>query len=183
MKNEPTPARADGTIAHRPTQPEQATTSLPSEVKLRDPAHHEPGQSLVTRRAISQIVRAAVSSSYGVTGLADDDLFQRVLARLGIRRPGVLVRLSGGLQVELRILVAAGVPIAEVARQVDSAVRYSVRRATGREIGSVTIHVGGLRFEAAPMPRPMSAPASIDARDGSAAADPGVGPVPGSDAA
>jgi uncharacterized alkaline shock family protein YloU len=128
-------------------------------------------------------VRAAVSSSYGVTGLADDDLVQRVLARLGIRPPGVLVRLSGGIQVELRILVAAGVPIAEIARQVDSAVRYSVRRAIGREIGSVTIRVGGLRFEGAPMPQPMSDPVSIDVRDGSAAAGPEVGAIPGSDAA
>ena len=36
-------------------------------------------------------------------------------------------------------------PIAEVARQVDSAVRYSIRRALAREIDRLTIHVDGLR--------------------------------------
>ena len=105
-----------------------------------------------------------------------------MLARLGVRPPGVLVRLDGEIQVELRILVAAGVPIAEVARQVDSAVRYSVRRSIEREIERVTIHVGGLRFEAAPMPRPMAGASELDASD--PAEDPGVAaePIPGSDA-
>jgi uncharacterized alkaline shock family protein YloU len=142
------------------------------EVKLPSPVQHEAGQSFVSRRAISHIVRAAVSGSYGVTGLLDDGLPERVLVRLGLRPPAILVRLAGGIQVELRILVAAGVPIAEVARQVDSAVRYSVQRAIGREIEAVTIHVGGLRFEAAPMPQPTAADAG-----------PVVDPVPGSDAA
>ena len=35
--------------------------------------------------------------------------------------------------------------VAEVARQVDSAVRYAVRQALGREIERLTIHVDGLR--------------------------------------
>ena len=36
-------------------------------------------------------------------------------------------------------------PVAEVARQVDSAVRYALRRALGREVDRLTIHVDGLR--------------------------------------
>ena len=105
-----------------------------------------------------------------------------MLARIGVRPPGVLVRLDGEIQVELRILVAAGVPIAEVARQVDSAVRYSVRRSIEREIERVTIHVGGLRFEAAPMPGPLAAASELDASD--QAEDPGVAaePIPDPDA-
>lgn len=183
MKNEPTPARADGTITHRPARPGPSKPTPTLEVKLPIPAHREAGQSLVSRRAISQIVRAAVSSSYGVTGLADDGLLHGILARLGVRPPGVLVRVEGGLRVELRVLVAAGVPIAEVARQVDSAVRYSVRRAIEREIERVTIYVDGLRFEAAAMPRPLVGPTAIDAHR--AAEDRGVAApaVPGSDAA
>ena len=119
------------------------------EVELPSPVQHEAGQSLVSRRAISQIVRAAVSGSYGVTGLSDDRPAQRLMAALGLRPAAVLVRLRAGIHVELRILVAAGLPVAEVARQVDSAVRYSVRRAIGREIETLTIHVGGLRFQGA----------------------------------
>lgn len=118
------------------------------EVELPSPVQHDAGQSLVSRRAIGQVVRAAVSGSYGVTGLSDERPVERLIASLGLRPPAVLVRLRGGIHVELRILVAAGVPVAEVARQVDSAVRYSVRRAIGREIDTLTIHVGGLRFQA-----------------------------------
>jgi uncharacterized alkaline shock family protein YloU len=144
-------------------------------------------------------VRAAVSSSYGVTGLADDGILPGLLARLRLRPRAVVVRIGGGLQVELRIMVAAGVPVAEVARQVDSAVRYSVRRAIGREIEQVTIVVGGLRLEAAPMPRPLAAPPAVDGQDDAPGldpeadpaadpladrgADPAAQPVPGSDAA
>ena len=42
--------------------------------------------------------------------------------------------------------MAYGVPIAEVARQVDSAVRYAIRRALDREVVQLAIHVDGLRF-------------------------------------
>ena len=37
-------------------------------------------------------------------------------------------------------------PVAEVARQVDSAVRYALRHALDRDVRRLTIHVDGLRF-------------------------------------
>ncbi len=158
MKNEPTPARADGTIAHRSARPRPGRPILPQEVKLPASASPPAGQSFVSRRAIRQVVRAAVTGSYGVTGLVDDGVLPGILAGLGLGPPGVRVRIDWGIQVELRILVAAGVPVAEVARQVDSAVRYSVRRTVGREIEQLTIFVGGLRLDAAPMPPPVAGP-------------------------
>jgi uncharacterized alkaline shock family protein YloU len=133
------------------------------EVELPSPVQHAAGQSLVSRRAISQIVRAAVSGSYGVTGLSDDRPVRRLLATLGLQPPSILVRLRDGIHVELRILVAAGVPVAEVARQVDSAVRYAVRRAIGREIATLTIHVGGLRFQESPPAGDLPAASGSDA--------------------
>jgi uncharacterized alkaline shock family protein YloU len=165
MKNEPPPARADGTITHRsaaPAGPAPAAAQPPLEATLASPIPHEPSQSLVTRAAIGQVVRAAVVGSYGVTGLADDRFRQRLLVRLGLRPPAIAVRLGTGIQVELRILVAAGMPVAEVARQVDSAVRYAVRQAIEREIDALTIHVGGLRFQVAPLPESPSAPVPAD---------------------
>ena len=56
--------------------------------------------------------------------------------------------------------------VAEVARQVDSAVRYAVRRATALEVGRLTIHVGGVRFgldSTPPVGHP--APEAIGPRD------------------
>lgn len=109
------------------------------------PTDPMPGRSLVTRRALVDIIRTAALGSYGVTGFAAAPL-ERLLGRLGLGRPGIHLRLDDGLEIELDLTVAFGVPIAEVARQVDSAVRYAIRRALGREVRRVTIHVGGLRF-------------------------------------
>jgi uncharacterized alkaline shock family protein YloU len=110
-----------------------------------------PGRSLVTRRALVDMIRAATLGSYGVTGFAASPL-ERLLGRLGLRQPGIHVRLDDGLEIELDLTVAYGVPIAEVARQVDSAVRYSLRRALAREVSRLTIHVGGLRFSPGTVP-------------------------------
>ena len=130
------------------------------------PTHPIPGRSLVTRRALVDMVRAATLGSYGVTGFAASPL-ERLLGRLGLRQPGIRVRLDDGLEIELDLTVAYGVPVAEVARQVDSAVRYSFRRGLAREVGRLTIHVGGLRFSPGTVPPsvvPVS-PSAIGPRD------------------
>jgi uncharacterized alkaline shock family protein YloU len=102
-----------------------------------------PGRSLVAGRALRDIVRTATLGSYGVTGFAGGPI-GRLIERLGLGTPGLSVRVDDGLEVELDITVALGVPVAEVARQVDSAIRYGVQQAIGREVGRITIHVDGL---------------------------------------
>ena len=57
-----------------------------------------------------------------------------------------------GIGIDLDLDVAYGVPVAEVARQVDSAVRYAVRRALDREVRRLTIHVDGLRYQPGDLP-------------------------------
>jgi uncharacterized alkaline shock family protein YloU len=106
-----------------------------------------PGRSLVTGRALRDVVRTATLGSYGVTGLAGGPV-GRLIERLGLATPGLSVAVHDGIEVELDITVALGVPIAEVARQVDSAIRYAVRQAIDREVGRITIHVDGLHVPA-----------------------------------
>ena len=105
------------------------------------------GRSIVTRRAIVDIVRTAVQSSYGVTGFSDPSLWRRLLRWVGLDRPGMRLTTEGGVHLDLFITVAFGVPVAEVARQVDSAVRYSLRHYVGTEVAGLTIHVDGLRYQ------------------------------------
>jgi uncharacterized alkaline shock family protein YloU len=71
-----------------------------------------------------------------------------------VGRPTALATSRGGpaLTIELHLTVAWGVPVAEVARQVDSAVRYAIRRALEVEIGRLTIHVNGLRYQPGDLP-------------------------------
>lgn len=105
-----------------------------------------PGRSLVTRRALVDIVRTATLGSYGVAGLAGSPI-RRFAARLGFADPGITVRLDDGIEIELDLNVALGVPVAEVARQVDSAVRYAIRRALDRDVRRLVIHIDGLRVQ------------------------------------
>jgi uncharacterized alkaline shock family protein YloU len=105
----------------------------------------------VTRQAVIDLVRAATVGSYGVIGFAARP-HERLLERLGLAHPGLVVHLGETIDVELDLTVAFGVPVAEVARQVDSAVRYSLRRGLGREVGQLTIHVDGLRFSPGTLP-------------------------------
>ncbi|MEO8571960.1 MAG: Asp23/Gls24 family envelope stress response protein [Chloroflexota bacterium] len=109
------------------------------------PPQPTAGRSLVTRRTVVDLVRSATLGSYGVTGFAGRPL-ERVFGRLGLAQPGIAVHLGEALDVELDVTVAYGVPVAEVARQVDSAVRYTLHRALEVDVRRLTIHIDGLRF-------------------------------------
>jgi uncharacterized alkaline shock family protein YloU len=125
-----------------------------------------PGRSLVTGRALTDIVRTATLGSYGVTGFAGGAL-ARLIARAGLGQPGLAIRTDHGIEVELDLTVALGVPVAEVARQVDSAVRYAIRHALGREVARLAIHVDGLRVHpgGAIPAAPVEGPTTIRPRD------------------
>jgi uncharacterized alkaline shock family protein YloU len=158
-----------GMIARvRPAEPGRRPTRRSREEDVaRVPTHPTPGRSLVTRRAIGEVVRAATLGSYGVTGFAANPI-SRLAGALGRGQPGLRLDLSKGLAVELHLSVAYGVPIAEVARQVDSAVRYAVRRSVGREVDRLTIHVGALRYQPGGLPPTESPDARERQSDGDA---------------
>jgi uncharacterized alkaline shock family protein YloU len=117
-----------------------------------------PGHALVTRRAVADLVRQAAAGSYGVVGFTNPDLRSRVLSLFRYAAPGVAVRISPTLDVRLSLRVAFGVPIAEVASNVESAVRYSIHQALGRDVDSLVIHVGGLQVRGATSPRRGATP-------------------------
>ena len=125
------------------------------------PLNPTPGRSLVTRHAVLDLIRTATLGSYGVTGFAAGPV-ERLLAALGLAQPGIGLRLDADLEIELNLTVAFGVPVAEVARQVDSAIRYAIRRGLGREVARLTIHIEGLHVS------PGGAPPSIVPADPSA---------------
>lgn len=124
-----------------------------------------PGRALATRRAVTDIVRAATLGSYGVAGFAGGP-YERIAAALEGRPPGVRVTVADGLlAIRLHLRVAYGLPVAEVARQVDSAIRYAIRRALGREVDELSIRVGGLENVLGTPPAPTAARPGPDASD------------------
>ena len=121
------------------------------------------GRALVTRRAVIDIVRRVTLGSYGVAGFAGN-WADRLLGWIEQRPGGLRVSVAGGsLTIRLHLRVAHGLPVAEVARQVDHAVRHAIRTALGREIDKLTIRVA--RLEIHPGGEPPEPPAR-----------PGVGP-------
>jgi hypothetical protein len=64
------------------------------------PERSVAGKSIVTRRAIVDIVRTAVQSSYGVTGFADASLARRLLRWIGLDRSGIRLSKEGGLHLD-----------------------------------------------------------------------------------
>ena len=131
-----------------------------------------PGRSLATRRAIADIARTATLGSYGVAGFAAGPL-ERIRAFLEGRPPGLRASIvDGRVIIELRLRVGHGLPVAEVARQVDSAVRYAIRRALGSEVERLSIRVGGLETH------PGAQPPGAAER---AAVGPSTGPDSGTD--
>lgn len=132
-----------GRIPHGPGHP-----GLPPPDRKRGEPRRVPtitkGRSLVTRQAVVDLIRTAALGSYGVTGFAACPV-ERLLGRLGFTQPGIGLRLETGLDIELDLTIAIGVPVAEVARQVDSAVRYAIRRGLGSDVARLAIHVDGLR--------------------------------------
>ena len=115
------------------------------------PEDRLPGSALVTRRAVTDIVRTVTLGSYGVVAI--QGAAGHGLARIVGGSPGVRVSVAGDrIAIELRLRVAHGVPVAEVARQVDSAVRFGIRRALRREVDSLSIRVAGLAVRPASEP-------------------------------
>lgn len=124
-----------------------ADTATREEDVARVTAEPIPGRSLVTRHAVRGLVRTSVLSVYGVSGFARGGRLGRLLDRAGLGNPGCRVSIEPALTVDLDLLVAYGLPVAEVARQVESAVRYTLGHALGQEPERVTIRIGRLRHE------------------------------------
>ena len=108
------------------------------------------------------VVRAATLGSYGVAGFAGGPI-EGAVAFLEGRPPGLDVGVSdGALAIRLDLRVTYGLPVAEVSRQVDSAIRYGIRRAFGRDVDRLTIRVRGL--DTPPGTAPPSRPQPVGPR-------------------
>ncbi len=126
------------------------------------------GRALVTRRAVIDIVRGVTLGSYGVAGFAGN-WADRLLGWIEQRPGGLRVSVAGGeLAIRMHLRVAHGLPIAEVARQVDLAVRHAIRTALGREVDHLSIRVARLVLHPGgepPQPRPPSGLGPSDLAD------------------
>ena len=124
-------------MAHAPLR------AVPAEV-----AAQLDGGLTIPNEVIAQIVGFTVLECYGVVGMAATNLTQGVARLLSRERitQGVSVRREGdALAIELYVILEFGLNLAEVASNVRTRVIYNVEKMTRMTVGSVQIHVQGVK--------------------------------------
>jgi uncharacterized alkaline shock family protein YloU len=105
----------------------------------------ERGRITIAPEAVAQIVGRVAPECYGVVGMAvRGPARERVTQLLPKGRPGrgIAVRnVDGAVALDLHVVVAYGLNLAEVAASVRSRVTYEVERLTGLEVASVDVHI------------------------------------------
>src|ERR1044072_812377 len=98
------------------------------------------GPLTLSPEAVPQIVGRVAAECYGVVGMAvRGPARERVTQLLPKGRPGrgIIVRnADGAVALDLHVVVAYGLNLAEVAATVRSRVTYEVERLTGLQVGS-----------------------------------------------
>ena len=111
----------------------------------------ELGRITVAPQAIAQIVGRVAAECYGVVGMslrAPVPARERVTRLLPKGKPlrGIVVRNVGGaVALELYVVIAYGLNLAEVAATVRSQVGYEVERLTGLRVASVDVHIQNVK--------------------------------------
>ncbi len=101
----------------------------------------------ISPNAIAAIAHQAAIRSYGIVGLAAKNLVDG-LANVIVRDPrhGVDVRATDEeIAIDLYVIVEYGTRIASVAQNVADSVRFQVEKSLGLPVGTVNVHVQGLR--------------------------------------
>jgi uncharacterized alkaline shock family protein YloU len=116
---------------------EESGLTIPSEL----------GRVTVSPGAIAQIVGRVAAECYGVVGMSlrspgpARDRVTRLLPK-GKPARGIVVRnVDGAIALDLYVVVAYGLNLAEVAATVRSQVAYEVERLTGLQVASVDVHI------------------------------------------
>jgi uncharacterized alkaline shock family protein YloU len=111
----------------------------------------ELGRVTVSPGAIAQIVGRVAAECYGVVGMSlrvPGPARERVTRLFPKGKPqrGIVVRnVDGAVALDLYIVVAYGLNLAEVAATVRSQVAYEVERLTGLQVASVDVHIQDVR--------------------------------------
>jgi uncharacterized alkaline shock family protein YloU len=109
------------------------------------------GRITVARAAVAQIVGRVVAECYGVVGMslrAPGPARERVGRLLPKAKParGIVVRsVDGAVALDLYVVVAYGLNLAEVAGTVRSRVAYEVERLTELRVVSVDVHIQAVK--------------------------------------
>jgi uncharacterized alkaline shock family protein YloU len=104
----------------------------------------EHGRLTITREAVAEIVAERTLGCYGVIGLSAGTRVGRIFRREGISIDGD----ARALRIQVHLVVAHGLNLAEVASTVRSQVAYEVERLTGLKVAAVEVVIERVRQSA-----------------------------------
>ncbi|MBQ5824100.1 MAG: Asp23/Gls24 family envelope stress response protein [Clostridia bacterium] len=110
------------------------------------------GKVEITETYFANLIGNAVSSCFGVVGMAHKNTRQQLRAFLkkGQIFPdqgvGVEMR-SDGLFIELHIIITYGLNISAICQSITHKVKYTVEQATGLKVGKIKVFVDGMKAE------------------------------------
>ncbi len=114
----------------------------------RVPTSAVGGKTVVTDKAIADLVGLTVLECYGIVAMAKPNLRQGVasLRSKDRIRQGIKVDQPGDqLHIKLYVIIEYGLNVAEVAGNVRSQVAYNIQKMVGRPATTLRIYVQGVR--------------------------------------
>jgi len=104
------------------------------------------GRIAISSDAVAQIVGHTAAECYGVVGMyARGGRVGRLLSRDRLKQGIAVGGGPEGLRIDLNVVVAYGLNLAEVAATVRSRVAYEVERLTGLPVAAVEVHIQDVR--------------------------------------
>ena len=110
---------------------------------------NEFGTIDITNDVIAQVVGESAMECYGIVGMASKHQIRDGLTvNLDKQNDGrgvVVTNKNGVVSIDVYIIVGYGTKISEVAYQVQSKVKYTLKQILALEVEAVNIHVQGVR--------------------------------------
>ena len=109
------------------------------------------GRIEISPYAIMDLASQVVLESYGVVNVVSKDLASDIIERLSFenRQRGVDVHVENDqIIIDLYVVIEYGTRIITVARNIQSAVKYSLEKALAMPVAAVNVHVQDLRISA-----------------------------------
>lgn len=107
------------------------------------------GRIEVTPTAIATLASQAAQECYGVVGMATKDLASGIVQILqpASHHRGVDVHIyNDQIVIDLYVVIEYGTRIVEVARNIQSGVKYTLEKTLGVPVAAVNVHVQDLRI-------------------------------------
>lgn len=106
---------------------------------------NEFGKISINEEAIAQLCGAVVTQSYGIVGVASQQVFRDGLAQLLNKEnysKGVIVKKGEyGLEIDVYVILAYGIRVSEVINELQNRLFYELDRSLQQDVAKVNVYV------------------------------------------